>query len=459
MKRGYKPDLIEAGGWDKESTLTLDDYIFKSSHKVPPGVRLVGGQSTKWFGRVSLFPKNAYVNRSEISGHEWPFPYADIEKSYLEVCNLIQIEDQADRKSLVHQCDNCRDLVDTVFFDFLQDPNMFKNILKEMAQRNEIFLHSSTYCSNLLDVAGGVLVTTISTESGLFEVKRDLYDDVFICCGTLDSTRLVLSSFPELKQNTSAGKFLMDHLDGYVGEIKIRPSDYQCIKEFYLNGTRRLPDQDFGLGIYNPTDYINWHLEVVPLVRVYLFDPVVKRFSNLPRFVYEALFLLERLITFIPNRLSHIKTKLDKCDVYSLWLRAEEFPNVESTLELGSVNTETSIPTLIYEHRVSADSLKTIQRTLRNFTKSIYLANLGKIKVYWWLRIPGIFNLGGNNHPMGTLSTGLTDRFPVDQKLRLKVAPKVRVVSSAVFPSGGHQNPTSLAMSLAIIAAKAFPEK
>ena len=120
MKKGYKPDLIEAGDWGKESSLTLDDYTFKSSHKVPPGVRLVGGQSTKWYGRVSPFPRSAYVNRSGLSGHEWPVPYAEIEKSYLEVCKILQIDDQTENKGLVHKCDSCSNSVDKVFFDFLE---------------------------------------------------------------------------------------------------------------------------------------------------------------------------------------------------------------------------------------------------------------------------------------------------------------------------------------------------
>ena len=458
MKKGYKPELIEAGDWDKESSLTLADYTFKSSHKVPPHVRLVGGQSTKWFGRMSLFPKSAYVNRTGIIGHEWPLPYSEIEKSYLEVCKILELDVQGDKKSLIHECETCIGLVDKVFFDFLDNPNIFQSILNGLLQLNEVSLSPSTYCSNLLDVADGVLVTTISTKSGLSEVNTEFYDDVFICCGTLDSTRLVLSSFPELGRETSAGKFLMDHLDGYVGKIKIHPSDNKCFKEFYLNSSRRLPNQIFGLGVCKTTKDINWHLEIVPLVRVYLFDPVVRRFSRLPSLFYEALFFLERLITLIPNRVSRLICKFRKIEVFSLWLRAEEFPFDESKLEIGNVNRVSSIPTLIYKHRVSTYSLKTIQNTLRCFANSMKIGNLGSIKIYWWLLFPGFFNLGGNNHPMGTLSTGTTGQFPVNQDLQLRVAPRVRVVSSAVFPSGGHQNPTSLAMSLAIVSTKQFPE-
>jgi hypothetical protein len=458
VKKGYKPDLIEAGDWGKESSLTLDDYTFKSSHKVPPGVRLVGGQSTKWYGRVSPFPRSAYVNRSGLSGHEWPVPYAEIEKSYLEVCKILQIDDQTENKGLVHKCDSCSNSVDKVFFDFLENPNMFQKILRDMIERNEVLLNSSTYCSNLLVVADRVLVTTISSKYGLTQLNRELYDDVFICCGTLDSTRLVLSSFPEIKELTSAGKFLMDHLDGYVGEIKIRPSNLKCIKEFYLDGSRRLPNHVFGLGINKSTKDINWHIEVVPLVRVYLFDPVMRRFCSIPKIIYEMFFLLERLVTFIPNRISRILNNSRNFEVYSLWLRAEEFPNSESILEIRQVLSELSISNLLYKHKVSYDSKKTIQRTIKSFSKSLQNRNLGKIRIFWWLRFPGIFNLGGNNHPMGTLSTGTSDWFPVNQELRLRVAPKVRVISSAIFPSGGHQNPTSLAMSLAIVSTEAFPE-
>ncbi len=458
VKKGYKPELIEAGDWDKESSLTLADYTFKSSHKVPPHVRLMGGQSTKWFGRMSLFPKSAYVNRTGIIGHEWPVPYAEIEKGYLEVCKILELDVQSEKKDLIHECETCVKLVDKVYFDFLNNPNMFQGILKGLQQRNEVSLYPSTYCSNLLEVADGVLITTFSNKHGLSKVNTELYDDVFICCGTLDSTRLVLSSFPELRMETSAGKFLMDHLDGYVGELKIHPSDYKCMKEFYIDASRRLPNQIFGLGISKSTKDINWHLEIVPLVRVYLFDPVVKRFTGLPRLIYVYLFFLERLITFIPNRMSRLMHKLRRVEVYSLWLRAEEFPFEKSMLELGIVNRESNIPELIYKHRVSTYSLNTIQKTLRSFANSIKLGNLGNIQIYWWLRFPGFFNLGGNNHPMGTLSTGTTGRFPVNQDLQLKVAPRVRVVSSAIFPSGGHQNPTSLAMSLAIVSTKAFPK-
>ena len=458
VKRGYKPEVIEAGDWDEESSLTLDNYTFKSSHKVPPGVRLVGGQSTKWFGRMSLFPKSAYVRRTEVSGHEWPLPYAEIEKSYLEVCKILELNIQSEEKGLVHQCETCSSLVDKVFFDFLDNPNMFQDILKGMVQRNELSLNYSTYCSNLSEIADGVLVTTTTHRRGLSEVNTKSYDAVFICCGTLDSTRLVLSAFPQISKDTSAGKFLMDHLDGYVGEIYIHPSDYKCIKNFYLDASRRLPKKIFGLGINKFSKDINWHLEIVPSVRVYLFDPVVKRFASLPRLFYESLFFIERVTTFIPNRVSRLVYRLRKIEVYSLWLRAEEFPFEESKLELENVGRESSIPRLIYKHQVSSKTKKTIQRTLKNFAKSIRLGNLGTIRIYWWLRFPGIFNLGGNNHPMGTLSTGTSDWFPVDKNLNLRTAPKVKVISSAVFPSGGHQNPTALAMCLALFYTQSFPD-
>lgn len=458
VQKGYKPDLIEAGDWETEATLTLGDYTFKSCHKVPPGVRLVGGQSTKWFGRVSLFPMSAYVNRSGINGHDWSIPYSRIENSYKEICKILEVDDQTDKESVVHQCQKCETLVDRVFFDFLKVPNMFVGILNDMLQKQEVNLLTSSYCSELLDTADGVETHIISTVNGLSKNEKRLYSHVFICCGTLDSTRLILNSFPEFSGNTAVGKFLMDHLDGYVGEVKIGPRDYQCLKNFRLEGDRRLSGEIFGLGITKFEEDINWHLEICPLVRVYLFDPGTKRFPKIPIFFYRTLFLLERASTFIPNRLSRFLMILTGVKVFSLWLRAEEFPNSKSTLSLRELAPESDIPNLVYQHKVSQRTKKTIQLSLLRFVVSIKAGKIGRIKLYWWLSLPGIFNLGGNNHPMGTLSMGSSQFFPVNAELKLKRDPRISVVSGAVFPSGSHQNPTSLAMCLAYIATDSIPD-
>ena len=458
VNRGLKPIIIEAGGWEQESFLTIKNYEFKSSNKVPENVRLIGGQSTKWLGRVSIFPRDSYENKSKIVGHEWIIPYSQIESTFREISELLNIKNSHENSnSSIHNCGICASFISKNSFDFMHDPNVFKKILIEMLAKNEVELFKSTLCSKLVYSEKEVTAELSKMVDGEKINSSFSFNEIYICAGGLDSTRLILNSFPQLERTTAAGKFLMDHFDGYIGTLRIKRANYKCLKYLVLENDRRLKNENFGIGISGFNSEIKYHLELCPRIRVYFFDRHIKKFSKIPNWLYFILFNLERIFLFVPSRVSQYYDRLRNFQVFSIWLRGEEFPYLNSTLSIKGSRVEAHIPNLIYDHRVSLKTKLKLKHSIRRFKKTLKDNNFGKIRLFWWLYIPTFLNLGGNNHPMGTLSMGLGDYFPVDSELRLKVAPRIKIISSAVFPSGSNQNPTSQVMTLAKIATDSSP--
>jgi len=454
VEKGFKPVIIEAGGWQNESLLTLKNYTLKSNNKFPEGVRLVGGQSSKWLGRVSLFPKDAYVNRSKIVGHDWLIPFEDIQKAYEKISKIFDIPTSG--LSKIHSCSNCVNVIERIQFWFMSNPNCFRDVLKDMISLNQVELVENTLVYKLKNLGNFLIADTITIENGVEQKTAMQFENIYICAGALESTRLILSSFPELALKTSGGKYLMDHFDGYIGTLKIRPKAHKCLRQLVLESNRKLTGNNFGVGISAFDKDIKWHLEICPKIRVYFFDPKIRRLPYLTNPIYQSLFFIERVLTYLPNIVSKKLSKVRNIQEFSLWLRAEEFPTSKSLLLLQKLAAGQIFANLTYRHRVSLRTRISLKKSLIKFSKIVRAKNLGYIKYFWWFRIPTFINLGGNNHPMGTLSIGETDYFPVDASLKLKIEPRIRVVSSAVFPSGSHQNPTAQVMALAQIAIQSL---
>lgn len=444
LESGLTVALIESGNWVNESMLSKKNYDFYTPSKMPDGVHKLGGASNLWHGRVSRFPKNC-LERTDFYGKNiWPINFEIIKKRYQELASIVGfkiIEEDNVALDNLHSCQNCAKTVGKSLYQFIK-PQFFKELLQSFSKNPKLSLFLNTYVTTFESDPENTIISNCKVKDSL-DLKISS-TNLVIAAGCLQSTALVQRSFKDTPFKNPIGKFLMEHFDGFIGTLKIKPNQQNCLKNFKLDDSRRLPGTNFGLGITTTSNTkLNWHLELCSFQKTYTFDPYVNRF-NLPLPALKILFLIERCIVFIPFLLLYNYYRFRKISVYSLWLKGEEQSVHTSRIEISA---ESKIK---YKHHISSETVKILKSELRLFSKSLNKNKLGKLKFNLHFRIPNFLSTGGNFHPMGTLRMHSTESSIVKFDGSLGNFSNIFCVDSSVFPIGAHQNPTAMALTLTL---------
>jgi hypothetical protein len=458
-KKGYEVTLIEAGDMNDEAMLGAQHYLFESPAKFPDGVHKLGGGSNFWHGRVSQFSKRAMTS-IEGKSSVWPFSVEDYEKAHAELLKFLNLP----HVEAIHEarkpicCSFCDTLIESVPYLF-STPHLLKDLLLRSENRHGVNILFRAYANSIQcnSREGEVQVEILSDAPS--NPKVISADKVVVSAGCLQSTALIYRSFPIYFEKYFAGTHLLEHFDGYVGRLKIsNKSSKSCLSNYRLDSDRRIPGENFGLGISTKSSSsLSWHLEVSPNVRHYGFDPRVNRFNIPNRKLLGICFLIERLLSYPFNRFTVFAERLLGISSYSLWLKGEELPYERSALGFED-NSPAIVQKIVYKHKVSSTTSLTIKRELRKFGRLIRKNRFGKLKLDWWARIPFYFSTGANWHPMGTLRLGFPHKGPLDDSFQLGLHRNVMVLDSSSFPIGGHHNPTAMSLSVVWLMLNKLPD-
>lgn len=450
-KQGVEVALVEAGDFDVECLLTLQDYDFQSPSKMIHGVHKVAGGTNGWKGRVSRFPQSAIESKNVLGSRIWPINWNEIKSAYeilAEILHIAPIEDTPLRTEL-HSCPDCENLFTLSPFQFI-DPFTFRKMFRSIESSNLFNPHLRTYCKTIRRTGEALTLECIKEIAGYPIPQKLEVDFVFIAAGCLQSTALVKRSFPLDSQEMPVGKFLQEHFDGYIGRLHIRKKDKACLRNFTLDYNRKLKDVEFGVGLSAENHLkLHWHLEISPLARVYTFDPTANRFNLSPKLL-KVFFNLERLVSAPLFRVFNFMNTLIGRETFSLWLKGEEFPYAHSQLDIESEDSKK----VIYKHLVSRETSKQIWIELNSFKRVIREQKLGKIVFSPYIYLLRKITTGANWHPLGSLRMHASESAVLNHDLSLKIESRVFCIDSSSFPTGAHHNPTAMALTLTIIAVK-----
>jgi choline dehydrogenase-like flavoprotein len=134
----------------------------------------------------------------------------------------------------------------------------------------------------------------------------------------------------------------------------------------------------------------------------------------------------------------------------SLSLRCEQLPLETSTVRLGSEVDALGVPRLVVDWQVDPGVERTQRRVLELLAAELGRAGLGRLEVDPGGRPLDELPIEIGNHPMGTARMGDDPAAGVvDGQLRAHGVANLYVAGSAVFPTGGHANPTLTIVALA----------
>lgn len=418
-----------------------------------PGVHKPGGGTNYWKGRVSRFPRTALDSVDESGIRIWPIEWKDVERSFDEIENALKISfpEASGRVSAVHSCGIHSNEIRVSPFGFIR-PDHFKILLRELIGQENFHFWPGVFCHRIIGANEDQQVIEYFREKRRRKLHKLSVDYVFVAAGCLQSTALIQRSFPSESNIYPVGKYLQEHFDGYVGRLVVNKRDRNCLTQMSLNEERKLHGRDFGIGIaLNRITSLHYHLEITPLARTYIFDPQINRF-NLSGRLIRVLFLLERIFSFPLERATRALHHVLGDKVYSVWLKGEELPNSKSQVSID----QTDPTRVVYNHQTSKETMRLMKQELRRFSSFVNSQNLGRFNFAPHLWIPKFISTGGNWHPMGSLRIHNSQESVVSREFALNWNERIRIIDSSIFPSGAHQNPTSMALCLANIAVRRF---
>jgi choline dehydrogenase-like flavoprotein len=449
--------LVESGNEHSESShLTKKNYIFNSPSALPEGVHRVGGGSTLWRARLSEFQESDFSNLD--NNRIWPFSKSELEVHYKKVYNLLNAGDLTDHEVINQYFGNEKKILPEEFelrtFRFC-DPRFFIDLFKDISKHKKLEILTDNYCTKIFrhSSSGELNIQLMSRD--LNPISRE-FDKVIIACGAFQSTALIQRSPMLITKNSSLalGKNLMEHCEGFIGTLTVKNIfEKDLFSKLSLDSFNRAINELNGIGIaisnhvVNANKLINVHYEIRKFMPRFYFR-ARKNVTKNYLLIMQSLSIIEKYIYFTYRKMRAIHDIIFGIKRFSIYLKAEELPYINSKIDLDNDNTSISN----YQHKISNDTYQLISEDIKQFQKNFKKYYSSKLKLHKKTR-----NLrensncfGPNWHPMGTTRMGIeTSPSVCNKNLEIHADKDCFILSASVFPSGSNSNPTFTTLALA----------
>ena len=237
------------------------------------------------------------------------------------------------------------------------------------------------------------------------------FDKIFLCLGTVENTRLLLSSRKELNVNENfLGKNLSDHISINFGKIYSNDIDNLKTSFFYQ-------DEDTNSRVWPRLE---------------------DKTSELDSFCY--------IDSFHSRKMTNIKKLVTNFNGNANLNLFVELTNI-NTNNLSIIN-ESGIPDLKVSFRVLNDEVHKFKNQMERY-KNYFKKNYANVKIKNNL-IDDISKWETTNHPSGTtIMSDTSENGVVDKYSRLWNHDNIYVYGSSVFPASSNFHPTFAALALA----------
>ena len=464
LKRGKTVVLFDAGYSTSESSLlNRESYRFVTPSALPKNVHRLGGGSNYWMSRVSQFLDMDFQGHISRPDTKWPLDLKEIRSHYEALESQIFPEELNEQqiKTLISGLapSGIPQRLSLRPFRYMPE-GYFNNLLTDMALNPNFTLKLGHFCLNFRNSEDARIEIKFTTSNG--DVS-ELADSLIITCGALQTPSLVARSFVVQGMDPAPiGSNLMEHLEGYIGSIRIKSSQREAISPFVLDTNRRLKHQQFGTGIALKEEILqkngwpNFQIELVPYIPDYKLNRLLSSYSD--RTMNPLLFSLLTKFSYIERvakkafyMFIHSISNLLGISYYSVWIKSEEFPSHSSSVTYDPNSGHT-----IYHHRVSDLTSKKLREGLLFLSKIFQDENMGSLHFYPWLfdEEQSLY-LRPNWHPMGTLPMFEDSHLClVKSNQALAGFSNVHLCDASVFPSGSNSNPVFTALMLAVRLSK-----
>jgi len=405
-------------------------------------LRYLGGSSNHWGGMCRPLEPLDLEPRPELGRSGWPLAYDELARWYPMAMRTCQLPgDSFDADEWFGRIDRTppvrTDAVTTVMFQ-LSPPTRFGEVYgAELAAAEDIELVLWANAVDLRTPPDGSHVTEVVARTLTGVELRVRAEVVVLATGGIEVPRLLLAS-------TSAGPAGLGNARDLVGRFFMEhPS---------ISGSAIVlgwPDPELPYAAYGGQAMAALAPTTATLVAQAL--PAAAATIELPADGWEQ----------DPGRLGTAPSPADVRALYEavaspaaapfarLNLRAEQLPNPDSRVRLGSRTDRLGLPVVEVDWRLTQADREGAARVLRLIAAEVGRAGAGRVVLSRTALDPtGMFQTG--NHHMGTTRMDPDPALGVvDTDLRVHGTDNLYVVGSAVFPTTGYANPTLTLVALA----------
>jgi hypothetical protein len=456
LDQGHKITLFESGNFTEENPiLTRLNYKFETPSAMPKNIHRVGGGSNYWHARFGEFLEEDFEPIELLDVPGWPFGKSVLNKYYSEVAQdlghpqLTENDFISERLSFLQNTINSN--LDIRIFRFA-DKEIFIKMFETLRGHANLELKLNTFCHSIekKEQPDSNSKLQINYYNNLNDVQNESYDKIIIAAGTFQSTALFLRSKKLHNKNNLllAGKYLIDHSEGYIGEITIRKNSTNLLKNFLLNDENQISYSSSHIGvairlnsrIARDENLPSVHIEIRRRNRGIRRSP--KEFKTISdRYLY----FFERITKFCIEKIKEMIDFISRKETFGLYAKCEQFPTQDSFLEW---NNDTN--RLIHSLQISDKTKERIKFAISKLAHGLEVNFKSRVRLYDWLDPESQeFFFGANWHPMGTLRMGHDSKYSVcNSNLELHNQTNLFVLSPAVFPRGSNSNPIFTALAL-----------
>jgi choline dehydrogenase-like flavoprotein len=466
--------LAESGGEaGDESALDLN-RVTQAGHPFPGAVegraRRLGGATTLWAGQSLPLDPVDFERRDWVPHSGWPIRFTEVARHYAEAERLLRLEglrydeaawnhlgevpppfDEALLRPQVSWLAKHRDFGAMYRAALAADPDT-RVLLEATATR--IRPPSGE------DARYAVELASLSGRRAELRARR-----VVICCGGLDTPRLLLAS--GLGKDL-VGRFLQDHPTATVGEVEAPDFDRLAawFRPFYRKEGRLFPKIALAEAAQRAERVLNVTSELV------FTAPDESPFASARAFygafrggeTKAALGRAARLAMGGGEMLGYAWTRLAKRRLpaakgarITLWAHIEQAPDPESRVTLDPVERDAlGMPRARLDWRLGELDRRSFEVFAEVVGREFARLGVGRLVPAPWLREAGWrAEVQDFYHHIGTARMGSSPaEGVVDPHLEVFGAPGLYVASSAVFPTGGASNPTLTILALTLRLAE-----
>jgi choline dehydrogenase-like flavoprotein len=478
---GRRVDLLEAGGeGDEPESQAL--YAAEMAGVPHLGTtqgrfRVYGGSSTRWGGQLLPLAPHDFERRPHVPGSGWPLDLSEL-TPYLHNCEALLGTNHAPFSA---------ELIDQLPAPGpqLSDPDLHPRFSKwapfacrnvaaslgkscEADPHTRVFLHAAVTSLELDGFGQQVQALKVRTLAGA--EFRFLVRQVVIAAGTIESTRLLLTS--EIgNHRDQLGRWFHDHLSIKAATLypNLRKTFLHRFAPWFIGSTRHTIKFESTAAWQAQHECLNvmGHLIFeVPktsgfaLLRQQLqarqrgnASPVVVPASCIVRLPSESLDLL-----YLAWKASVRRRRwCPAAASISLYIDTEQQPNPESRIRLSSQLDALGMPKAIVDWRWGEPERHAFASFKQLFGRQWHAWNDGAIEWHhtfestsgWQAQVNDIYHLMGGTRMAADPRNGV-----VDPQLRVHGINNLFVASCSVFPTGGSSNPTLTLMQLTLRLAE-----
>ncbi len=502
---GRRIALIEAGGprydpHQQESFFKADEIM---DHRHAPTElyrrRMLGGTTSVWGGRCIPFDPEDFSPGTGRPG--WPVTHEEVATHYGGALNFLDggtpeftMSAALPARSALRADGPDSDVLLDRIERWSKPTDVWRKWESSLARSDDVMVMHGVACTEVLTSPDGNRAVGLRLTTRLHKSLKLFAPTIVLACGGLETPRLLLASRSVRScglgnERDLVGRFYMTHLVGDVGRLRLadaetgRELDYAVtsdgvyVRRLILLSPEARRRASLGNIVFRPTIptiadpshgdpvlstmYLVKHFIVTEYARRLVAVGDVRSASELRRHYANVVRGLPRLLGFGVDWMKrrHFAARrlpsvflLRSDGTYPLEFNAEQLPDPDSRVLLGSNVCPNGIPRLAVRWRATDNDLTSICRALQVLQAAIRHTGIGEVLLDQDLQVHvRSAATSQSGHHIGTARMGRDARTSVvNRHGEVWGTSGLFVVGTALFPTSGFANPTLTAVALAL---------